>query len=664
VQQIGRYQIIERLGRGAMGVVYKARDPRIGRTVAAKSIRLAEISDISELKKLRDRLEREARSAGALSHRNIVTIYDIFEEEKLVHLFMEYVNGPSLEKMLSENALPEKDVLIDFFRQIASALDYAHKIGIVHRDVKPSNLLMHYQHATGEQIAKVTDFGVAKFMSQQMTQAGSMMGTPNYMAPEQIEGSPVTGQADQFALAAVVYEVLCGEKAFVADHVPTLFFRIVKEDPKAADVVNPSLSPAINAILQRALDKNPEQRFENCTAFINALTEALDAHPQWMPPYRMGAIQMPPPETEIALPLAHAAAASEAVREGEARKRQQPMPETQVAPPRPPDLPPRPPDLPPRSQPEPPAEETRQQPVPVVLPYDLPYRLPELRRSRKERDEDEPEGLPLWRKVAIAALLFLMAAIAAAVYRNFTGTGESQANGGHAAPSSGSATTAPPLPSPESQQPTGQASTPAPESTPSVATPQANSQAADSQSSAPAAAPPSSSVDEFSKAQATEPVHLHPKESTSSLPGVSHPYTPPNMAVPIQFSSEPARAQVVVDKDEAKSCATPCSIPLTPGRHTLTIRAPNYGVAQRIIQVPDQRDVFVPLTQNIAIVELDSVPSGSTVYIDGRLEGQTPATLKLTPGPHEVRLVSGSRSLQQTIQVSAESLQSFVFRWQ
>lgn len=648
MQQIGRYQIIERLGRGAMGVVYKARDPRIGRAVAAKSIRLAEISDISELKKLRDRLEREARSAGALSHRNIVTIYDIVEEEKLVHLFMEYVNGPSLEKMLSDNTLPEKAALVDFFRQIASALDYAHKIGIVHRDVKPSNLLVHYEHATGEQIAKVTDFGVAKFMSQQMTQAGSMMGTPNYMAPEQIEGSPITGQADQFALAAVAYEVLCGEKAFVADHVPTLFFRIVKEDPKAADAVNPSLSPAINEVLERALAKKPEQRFESCTAFIGALTEALDAHPQWMPPYRMGAVEVPPPEPEIVLPLAHAAAASEAVREGEARKRQQPIPETQVAPPR--SQP-----VPPPSQTEAAPEETQRQPV--ILPYDLPYRLPELRRSRKERDEDEPEGLPLWRKVAIAALLLVMAAIGAAVYRNFTGAGEGQVNGGQTATSSSSNATAPPAPSTGSQ-PQQQSSAPTPQSAPPLAAPRDNSQA-----SAPSGAS-SPSIEGFSKAPATEPVHLHPKESPASLPGISRSNEPVSAAVPVQFSSDPARAQVVVDKDEAKSCATPCSITLMPGRHTLTIRAPNYGVAQRIIQVPDQRDVFVPLSQNIAIVELDSVPSGSTVYIDGRLQGQTPATLKLTPGPHQVRLISGSRSLQQTIQVSPESLQSFVFRWQ
>ena len=136
------------------------------------------------------------------------------------------------------------------------------------------------------------------------------------------------------------------------------------------------------------------------------------------------------------------------------------------------------------------------------------------------------------------------------------------------------------------------------------------------------------------------------------------------MAVPVQFSSEPSGAHVVVDNDEQKSCSTPCSVALPPGRHTLTIAAANYGLARRIIEVPDQRDVFVPMSQNIAVVQLDSVPSGSTVYIDGRLQGQTPATLKLTPGSHQVRLTSGNRSLQETIQVSAESLQNFVFRWQ
>src|SRR6476660_4020853 len=221
-----------------MGVVYRALDPRIGRTIAIKSIRLSEISDASELQRLRDRLEREARSAGALSHRNIVTIYALLEQDGLVHLFMEYVNGPSLQKMLNDISLPDKLALLDFLRQIGAGLDYAHKKGIVHRDVKPSNLMSHLDSANEERIAKITDFGVAKFASQQMTRAGTMMGTPNYMAPEQIEGKPVSGQTDQFALAVVAYELLVGEKPFVADYLPTLFLRIVREDPIPAHRVN------------------------------------------------------------------------------------------------------------------------------------------------------------------------------------------------------------------------------------------------------------------------------------------------------------------------------------------------------------------------------------------------------------------------------------------
>jgi hypothetical protein len=121
---------------------------------------------------------------------------------------------------------------------------------------------------------------------------------------------------------------------------------------------------------------------------------------------------------------------------------------------------------------------------------------------------------------------------------------------------------------------------------------------------------------------------------------------------------------VVVDRDESKSCQTPCSIPLPPGRHTLTMTAPSYGIARRIIQVPDQHEVFVPLAQNIGIVQMDSIPSGSTVYVDGRMLGQTPTTLKLSAGAHQIRLTNGSRSHQENIQVNADSLQQFTFRWQ
>jgi serine/threonine-protein kinase len=650
VQQIGRYQIIERLGRGAMGVVYKALDPRIGRSIAVKSIRLAEISDASELKRLRDRLEREARSAGALSHRNIVAIYDILEEEKLVHLFMEYVNGPSLEKLLSEGKLPEKEMLLNFLRQIASALDYAHKIGIVHRDVKPSNLLVHFEHATGEQIAKVTDFGVAKFISQQMTQAGSMMGTPNYMAPEQIEGAQITGRADQFALAAVAYELLCGEKPFVADYIPTLFFRIVREDPKAADQVNPSLSPAINRALQKGLAKSATDRFESCTAFINALSEALDARPEWAPPYRMEPVVVPLPvepepernpappsptpafgpindEPERTLPLGQSQAAL-----GDLHA------QTIYAP----------------SQPDTTEEEPKPQ-GPVILPYDLPYRLPELRRGRNE--DGEAEGLPLWRKVAIAALICGMVAIGFAVYRNFTGSGAAAGNG---APASATPETSP------ATEPNALGSAQSSPGTPGSSASALPSTQSASSPTAPAAPVPTAKQpsNPLSQESAADKALRRAKTGSGAQEAMRKQHLPSSSPMPVQFSSEPSGAHVVVDNNEGKSCSTPCSIPLAPGRHTLTIAAANYGLARRIIEVPDQRDVFVPMSQNIAVVQLDSVPSGSTVYIDGRLQGQTPATLKLTPGPHQVRLTSGNRSLQQTIQVSAESLQSFVFRWQ
>src|SRR6202162_1482701 len=194
VENIGRYRIIGELGRGAMGIVYKAQDPAIGRLIAIKSIRLGDLTDDNERERLRDRLFREAQSAGVLSHPGIVTIYDIAEENGMAYIFMEFVNGPPLEKMLKHEQTPDGETLLSIFRQVGAALDYAHKKGIVHRDIKPANIMIHEDGT-----AKITDFGVAKIMSQQMTVAGMMMGTPSYMSPEQIQGGAVAGSADQFA---------------------------------------------------------------------------------------------------------------------------------------------------------------------------------------------------------------------------------------------------------------------------------------------------------------------------------------------------------------------------------------------------------------------------------------------------------------------------------
>jgi serine/threonine-protein kinase len=288
VQQVGRYQIVGELGRGAMGIVYQALDPTIGRTIAIKSIRLQDLTDSAERERLRERLVREAQSAGILSHPGIVTIYDIAEENGMAYIFMEFVNGPPLEKMLLAEQTPDKETLLSIFRQTAAALDYAHKKGIVHRDIKPANIMIHEDGT-----AKVTDFGVAKIVSQQMTIAGTMMGTPSYMSPEQVQGGAISGRADQFSLAVIAYEVMTGEKPFVAEYLPTLLFKIVREEPLAAQRLNPTLGPQVDTVLRKALSKNPDDRYENCTEFINALSTACTAMPGWTPLPRGASLNMP-----------------------------------------------------------------------------------------------------------------------------------------------------------------------------------------------------------------------------------------------------------------------------------------------------------------------------------------------------------------------------------
>lgn len=277
MDQIGRYKILGEIGRGAMGVVYRAQDPAIGRVVAIKTIRLLELADASERAKLRERLMREAQSAGVLSHPGIVTIYDVGEEGDLNYIAMEFVDGPTLERSMLA-APPDGNLVLGVLAQTAAALDYAHKRGIVHRDIKPANIMLH-EGAT----AKITDFGVARFQSHQMTQAGLMVGTPNYMSPEQIQGKPVDGRSDQFSLAVIAYELFTGEKPFTAESIPALAFKIVQEDPPPVHRLNPTLDWPVDTVLKRALAKDPADRYPTCSDFAFALENACRARKDWKP---------------------------------------------------------------------------------------------------------------------------------------------------------------------------------------------------------------------------------------------------------------------------------------------------------------------------------------------------------------------------------------------
>src|SRR5580658_5740709 len=277
METIGRYRIIGELGRGAMGVVYHATDPAIGRSVAIKTIRIRDIHDTQQREKLRERLFREARSAGVLSHPNIVTIYDMDEVDELAYIAMAYVNGPTLEKILaSEKALSGANML-RILRQTASGLDYAHGRGIVHRDIKPANIMTDEDGAV-----KITDFGIAKITAvSNMTETRTVVGTPNYMSPEQVQGLAIDGRSDQFSLAVIAYEILTGERPFTGEHLSTVVYKIVAEQPADAQRINSTLTPLINQVLRRGLSKKAEDRYPNCSNFVGALEMACAESRGW-----------------------------------------------------------------------------------------------------------------------------------------------------------------------------------------------------------------------------------------------------------------------------------------------------------------------------------------------------------------------------------------------
>ena len=299
MESIGRYQIVKELGHGAMGVVYQAVDPTIGRQVAIKTIRLDDVDDADERAKLRERLFREARSAGILSHPGIVTIYDMEERGDIAFIAMEFVDGPTLDQLLSSKQPIAPERLINVLRQTAAALDYAHAKGIIHRDIKPANIMMASDGAV-----KITDFGIAKVTtSQQYTQTGTILGTPNYMSPEQVQGLAVTGRADQFSLAVIAFEMLTGERPFTGEHLTTVVYKIVAEDPPPVQRLNPTLSPQIDAVLRRALLKKPEGRYNLCIEFVSGLDAACANTQGWRNLPRGGSMNLPTVATEaIAVP--------------------------------------------------------------------------------------------------------------------------------------------------------------------------------------------------------------------------------------------------------------------------------------------------------------------------------------------------------------------------
>jgi len=263
----GRYEIIGELGRGAMGVVYKATDPVIGRTVAVKTIKLSEEGTGLSRPELLTRFQTEARAAGLLTHPNIVVVFDAGEEDGLYYITMELVEGKSLQAHLDGGqafALPR---VLRIMEQTCSALQFAHERSVVHRDIKPANIML-----TADDTVKVTDFGTAKILQfGTMQQTAHVMGTPSYMSPEQVKGRAVDGRSDIFSLGVLLYEMVTGEKPFPGQNITTVIYKIVNEEPVPPRQINPTIHPGINAVVMKALAKEPEARYQSCREMLEDL---------------------------------------------------------------------------------------------------------------------------------------------------------------------------------------------------------------------------------------------------------------------------------------------------------------------------------------------------------------------------------------------------------
>ncbi len=255
---LGRYEITKELGKGAMGIVYLGRDPKINRTVAIKTLRFEEGTEEGTLKEMKDRFFREAQAAGNLSHPNIVKIYDAGEEQDIAYMAMELLKGEDLKKWASkDNLLPVKKVL-DYMATAAEALDYAHKNGVIHRDIKPANIMLLEDGAL-----RVADFGIARIQASSKTATGTVLGTPYYMSPEQISGKKVDGRADLFSLGVTMYELLTGERPWKGgEAIGTLFFQISSDPCPDPMLIRPDLPKGIAPILDKALKKNPDERYQ------------------------------------------------------------------------------------------------------------------------------------------------------------------------------------------------------------------------------------------------------------------------------------------------------------------------------------------------------------------------------------------------------------------
>jgi len=264
---IGKYRLDGLLGKGAMGVVYRALDPLIERTVALKTVR-RDLGDDEQAREIVERFRKEAQAAGRLMHPNIVAVHEYGESDDIAYIAMEFVDGTPLSALIGERpcALPQA---LEWFSNLLAALDYSHQRGVVHRDIKPANLLV-----TRDGRIKISDFGIARIESSTLTQTGAMLGTPSYMSPEQFRGEAIDGRSDLFSAGVVLYQLLTGQRPF-SGSAATVMQQVLNHTPSQPSQLNATLPPGFDAVIMQALAKDPRQRHATARAFQQALNAVL-----------------------------------------------------------------------------------------------------------------------------------------------------------------------------------------------------------------------------------------------------------------------------------------------------------------------------------------------------------------------------------------------------
>ncbi len=260
---LGRYQVEKELGKGAMGVVYLGKDPKIGRVVAIKTMALAQEFDADELQDVKERFFREAETAGRLNHPNIVTIFDAGEEHDLAYIAMEFLKGKDLVPYTKPEALLPIERVVSIHARVAEALSYAHRQAVVHRDIKPANIMYELESDT----VKVTDFGIARITDSSKTKTGMVLGTPSYMSPEQLSGMKIDGRSDLFSLAVSLYQMTCGRLPFVGDSMAQLMFKIANDEPTDIRLFNDKIPEALVRVIHKGMAKKMEDRYQTGEEF-------------------------------------------------------------------------------------------------------------------------------------------------------------------------------------------------------------------------------------------------------------------------------------------------------------------------------------------------------------------------------------------------------------